>query len=52
MPLLKAIHDHHFRVEIAAEVWVEHGVPTLRDDRALRVDEHGAHSVVPALRGH
>src|SRR5438067_13933101 len=52
MPLLKGIHDHHFRVEIAAEVWVEHGVLTLRDDRAPRVDEHGTHSVVPAPRRH
>jgi len=43
MPLLKGIHDHHFRVEIPAEVWVEHGVLPLRDDTVAGIDEHGAH---------
>src|SRR5215470_2912930 len=50
MALLKGIHDHHFRVEIAAEARGEHRVLTSRDDYAPRVDEQGAHSVVPALR--
>src|SRR5262245_56359556 len=50
MPLLKGIHYDHFRVEIAAEVWVEHSVLPFRDDTASGIDEHGAHPIVPALR--
>src|SRR4029453_16015823 len=50
MSVLKGIHDHHFRVEIAAEVRVEHRVLPLPDNSASRADEHGAHSVIPALR--
>lgn len=52
MPFLKGIHYHHFRVEIAAEVWVEHSVLPLRDDTASGINEHGAHPVVPVLRRH
>src|SRR4029450_4188532 len=52
MSILKGIHYHHFCVEIAAEVRVEHSVLPLPDNSASRVDEHGAHSVVPALRRH
>src|SRR5262249_36248512 len=50
MSLLKDIHDHHFGVEIAAEVGGERRVLASGHDSALRVDEQGADSVVSAQR--
>src|SRR5262250_13867 len=50
MLILKGIHNHHFRMEIAPEARVEDSVLTLRYDRGMRINEHGAHSIVSAHR--